>query len=661
MKRPTTPMNPRSSLVACARTRTFELLLVAYLLLTGGVAWAGPCQDGPIVSGFESDVFYHEPRTLVRGFEGSGINTVATTIAWSVVEAQPGQIDASPYYPALDALVARGYCLILLLDTAGRALHSDIARKYVADLATIPESSRPGWLVEQVTGLHAVDFYGGVSRSLEFENLEARKLAERFYRGVIPALVARYADHIVGFATCVTSECEIKYSQNGFRWESYSPLAQAAFRAYQQSLGLVPQDMPVMDFPNQLAGGRPREVGAYPVLQAFREDSLREHVCALSAVIGELGQRRIAYFGQPFAFPDGIYATGVIEKVVDCFDLAVIDYNFYNGYALELRPDIPAFITDYALALGYPRVMVGVYAERFRDPVSGVMDPRAYQVLSDALKQVSPSSHILGAEVGNLTGKEFAQLSGIGKLVANITQDPPPSARTQRVAVYASITNSYLWQGEWSNGRQIIQDNLLATYRTLKAQPGLDVRIVADRHLVDDMDALAGVDVLVLPHLTTMPEGARQAIRNYLDTGGRVLADMQVDAFLPTGAVQDDDGLRRQLGVAAQQAFAGVMGFRHGARLLSFPAQRQYVAGFLMAPLPGFKVAYPALRGNGEGVIVRGPASTVFGYLPLLVEGRFAGWTREAFITELHRLLGAKLPGQVGAPTESAESIEQNG
>ncbi|MBL8443803.1 MAG: hypothetical protein JNK52_07105 [Zoogloeaceae bacterium] len=622
-----------------------HLLLAAWLLAIFSSAWSGQCQHGPIVSGFESDVFYHDPRTLVEGFDGSGINTVATTIAWSVVEAQHGHVDPSPYFPALDALVERGYCLILLLDSAGRAMHSDIARKYVADLATIPESSRPGWLVEQVAELQAIDFYGGVSRSLEFENRVARDYAKVFYRGVIPALVERYGSHIVGFATCVTSECEIKYSQNGFRWESYSPLAQAAFRAYQQSLGLTPQNMPVMDFPNQLAGGLPREVEAYPVLQAFREDSLREHVCALSGVIGELGQRRIGYFGQPFAFPDGIYATGIIEKVVDCFDVAVIDYNFYNGYTVELRPEIPGFITDYALALGYAHVMVGMYAERFRDPASGTMDPRAYRVITDALGQVRPSSRILGAEVGNLTGREFSQLPDIARLVAGIRGETQPAVSgSPRVALYASIANSYLWQGEWSNERQLIQDNLLATYRALIALPGLEVVILADRHFAGEADPLAQVDVLVLPHLTTMPPGARAAIRTYIAGGGRVLADMQLDAFLPTGALQGDDSLQRQLGIAAQQAFAGAMGFRKGPQLLALPGQRQYVAGFLLAPLPGFKVAFPAFKGNGEGVILQGPASTVFGYLPLLVEGRFADWARDAFAIELRRLLTQTVP-----------------
>ncbi len=634
---------PRAGLRVAWRAVLRVALLVCVSLAGSGMAWASQCRDGPIISGFESDVFYHDPEALVGGFAGSGINTVATTIAWSVVEAHPGQIDASPYFPALDALTARGYCIILLLDTAGRAMHSEIARKYVADLATIPDSSRPAWLADTVADLHAVDFYGGVSRSLEFENPAAREHAIRFYRGVIPTLLERYREHIVGFASCVTSECEIKFSQNGFRWESYSPLARAAFRDYQMSLGLAPQDMPVMDFPNHLAGGQPREVAAYPVMQAFREESLRRHACALSEVIGEFGQRRIGYFGQPFAFPDGIYATGVIEKVVDCFDVAVIDYNFYNGYAVELRPDIPAFITDYALALGYPEVMVGLYAERFRDPATGEVDARAYRVISDALAQVSPSARLLGAEVGNLTGTEFARLPGLSGQLERMTRDPLRAADAMpRVALYASIANSYLWQGEWSNGRQLLQDNLLATYRALKAQRGVELVIIADRHLAAGDEALADIDVLVLPHLTTMPPAAREAILRHVERGGRVLADMQLDAFLPTGAIQADDRLRRALGIAAQQAFGQVMGFRNGAALVAFPAQRQYVGGFLLAPLPGFRVAYPALKGLGEGVVLQGAASTVFGYLPLLVEGRIAGWARDAFSAELQRLLAGR-------------------
>lgn len=618
-------------------------VLVIWSCLLGGAARAGQCQDGPIISGFESDVFYHDPGALVAGFDGSGINTVATTIAWSVAEAHPGRIDPSPYFPALDALVARGHCLILLLDTAGRMMRSDIAHKYVADLATIPESSRPEWLLEQVADLHAIDFYGGVSHSLEFENLAAREHAVRFYRGVIPALLARYGEHIVGFATCVTGECEVKYSQHGARWESYGPLAQAAFKAYQVALGLAPQAMPVMDFPNQLAGGRPRVVEAYPVMQAFREESLRRHVCALSAVIGAFGQRRIGYFGQTFAFPDGIYATGVIEKVVDCFDLAVIDYNFYNGYALELRTDIPAFITEYALALGYREVMIGLYAERFRDPATGAMDPRAYHAITGALARVAPDPRILGAEVGNLTGREFARLPDIHRRVADLGQlRSQVGAAKYRVAVYASITHSYLWQGEWSNGRQLIQDNLLATHELLKSLPELQVSILTDRHFTRDAEVLADIDLLVLPHLSTMPQQAREAISRYVTAGGRVLADMQLDVFLPSGAMREDGGLRAQLGVAAQMAFTRGMVFRMGAHLVALPALRQYVGGFLMAPSPGFRVALPALEGRGEGLILQGPRTTVFGYLPLLVEGRLTGWARDAFRAELWRLLAVR-------------------
>jgi hypothetical protein len=63
------------------------------------------------------------------------------------------------------------------------------------------------------------------------------------------------------------------------------------------------------------------------------------------------------------------------------------------------------------------------------------------------------------------------------------------------------------------------------------------------------------------------------------------------------------------------------------------------VNGFLLAPLKGYRIAYPSRSGKGEGLILRGKNTVVFGFLPLLVEGKQRPWARDQFKSEVLRLI----------------------
>lgn len=396
--------------------------------------------------------------------------------------------------------------------------------------------------------------------------------------------------------------------------------------------------MPVMSYPNQLKNGNPKHEPMYPFMQAFREDSLANFVCGLADVIKKNGARSVGYFGQPFSFVDGIYATGVIEKTSACFDIAAIDYNFYNGYGVEYKPDIPNFIINYATALGYKQVLVGLYMERFRNHATGQVAEQGYDLLKRALQNVVLTPNVIGVEVGNLTGREFDRLGYIRTRLSKPRAALSPKAGKPVVGLYASIQNSYLWQGEWSNDRQIIQDNLIANYVEL-VKAGYLVQILTDRDFLSPSPNLKNARVIVLPHLTTMPERARNALIEYIKGGGKVLADMRIDEYRTDGAPQQNTALRQQLGITQTGTFQDNTAFQQGSDVVTFTKQRQYLNGFLLAPSAGFSSKFRKVGGKGEGLILQGPHSTVFGFLPLLMERPAAGWAQAQYFAELNRLL----------------------
>lgn len=612
---------------------------------------AQTCASKPIISGFVPDAFYRPANNVVETFKGTNFNTIATTIAWSVAEQRQGAVNLDRYYPALDALASSGYCLIVILDTSGRkmdVLPPDMRGK---SIGPIPEFSIPPWVSGASMPRRQIDFYNGPTNALDFNDPKALQLAADFYRKVIPLLRGRYGPHITAIAPCVTDECEIKYAQRGFKWQSYGEIDQSAFRGYLRSKGLPPAKLPVLDYANSLGRGRPRVQPDYPAMQDFREDSIRNYACALSDIIKTFGFSRMGYFGQPFAFTDGIYATGVIEKTINCFDIVSIDYNFYNGYAVEDKIYTPAFITKYAIDLGYKKVITGLYMERFRDPATAAVGPHGFDVLRSAIAELRPSAAYAGLEIGNLSGHEWLKPTYLKDEVRRFTSPRHSPARPAKtIGLYASMANSYLWQGDWSNGRQVNQDDLVQTYAHLMAKPNYQVRIVSDHQLAANPQALNAYDLIILPHLTAPPPAGREALRKFILAGGKTLSDLGLDEYRPSGEPQKDS-LQALLGIRAARPVKGHILVHTGWTLHVLPRQNQYVNGFILAPRQGYAVQYPGL-GPGGGLVVKGQESVVFGFMPLLVQGKAAPWAIGIFDDSVKNL--------VERPTRSTRPSLQN-
>lgn len=622
---------------ALSREKAIVCILLAFLISLPAFGKES-CHQSNVISGFEADLFYRNPAEIINEIKNSSLNTIATTIAWSVVQKTDSIVDISPYTPQLDALTKAGYCLILLIDTSGRLLRNDIATRHVKNLNTLPKTSQPDWINSAIPNAFSRDFFDGLSQSMDFNNPAVVSATSNLYTLLIPELTKRYKKNIVAFSTCVTSECEIKYTQNGFKWESYSAASKNAYENYLKTNNLPAGPMPIMSYPNQLKNGNPKPEPMYPSMQAFREDSLAKFVCGLTEIVKKSKMKSIGYFGQPFSFVDGIYATGTIEKTSECFDIAAVDYNFYNGYGVEFKPDIPNFIARYASSLGFKKILVGLYMERFRNTTTGVVSEEGYRHLKESIRKISLQPDIAGFEVGNLTGSEFKRLEYLTPLLKQARRKQAFNDHKPTIGLYASMQNSYLWQGEWSNERQVLQDNLVKNFIDL-INEGFDVRIISDKDFTANKSNIELPTLIVLPHLTTMPSTARAALITHIKNGGKLLIDMRLDEYLTDGHPQQDSTLRNLIGLTQVRAFSKEMRFKDNDKEITLPAQRQYIGGFLLAPTPGFVVRNPLIGGRGEGLLLQGKNTSVFGFMPLLQEGSAANWAKNLYFSEIHRLL----------------------
>ena len=164
----------------------------------------------PIFSKFVPDGNTASVESVVQALSAAPINTVSTTIAWRVVEPVEGKLDLAPYFPFLDGLVAKGYRLIVVLDSSGRGMLN-------AQRAVTATPAFPGWLVDKAPEALAKDFFGGEASQLDYFEPDHFRFLQRFYEYTLDVLKARYRENIIAVAPGIMSELEIKYFQTSRR------------------------------------------------------------------------------------------------------------------------------------------------------------------------------------------------------------------------------------------------------------------------------------------------------------------------------------------------------------------------------------------------------------------------------------------------------------
>lgn len=576
---------------------------------------------------------------LINRLQTAGFNTVTTTIAWSVVEPQAGVFDFSPYIRVFDKLTSHGLNLLVILDSSMREILDQ-------DIRPTGAIAVPEWLLKRFPDATAEDFSHQRSDNLDYADRRHLPFLDRFYRTTLAFLRRRYGNRVIAIAPGIMQELELKYAQWGYRWESYTTAAQDGFATWLKAHGSPAAKLPVINYSNELGHYRPHIEPLFAPFMRYRENALKDYVCRLSRIIRSYDYPAAGYFGQSMTSHDGIYALGIIEDLTGCLDSITVDYNYFDGWHIELDPYIIPLLVNYAHNLGYPKIMAGLYLEKYYSNNGNFID-RYLQTTHKTLRLLTKQNLSKGVEIGNVKLDDLKKLQSLKLDALKKNQNSNTSAKSNesyRIGIVASKWTFYLWHGEHSFGRNLIEDDLLANYRVLTTQPDFSVDVLGEHALLTRN--LSQYDALILPLQTTLSPAALTAIRRYFGRGGRLVQDVQFDAFDTagrplTGWVNDLFGIG---GISWHDQTAT---FIIDHRRLTLPKQNHsYFTYTLLAPRPGHRLLMRLFNNPREGLMLRGDRTLTFGFLPLLINdpGKRHYW-QHLYVSALRHLLNGKEPG----------------
>lgn len=625
---------------------TQALLLILFIYCSSAPAKPSDFIVTKLVAG---DIFTYDSERLeqlITLLKSAGVNTVTLPIAWSIIEPKPEQYEFARYSDILDRLTRQGFKLILILDSSRRKLVSQ-------DNQLTGEIAAPDWIFQRYPDAVAIDFFGAPGfgnqddqqnfeypYDLDYQDLQHLDALERFYKNAIGFFQQRYGNNILAFVPGITHELEIKYGQHGYRWQSYSEKAQNGFSNLLQMQGKPTKAMPVIDYSNNLANGRPTLEPQFPELMQYREKILKQYTCRLTDLIRQHDATAAGYFGQSLTSHDAIYALGIIEEVVDCFDKITVDYNYYSGWQVELNPYVIPLLVNYADNLGYPRVMAGLYLERLYE--AGNLNKQYLQAVTHTLELLRSTDSpivgpIVGVEIGNVLFQDLGMLSRLPLPSAANSMNPRKYSRF-KVGLVASKWTFYLWHGERSNERNIIQDALFASFRLLHQADDFAVSVLGERALITQ--DLSRYDALIFPHQTTLSDAAMEAVHRYAKSGGYLVQDVRLNAFAATGEL-NSNWENQLFGIAGLSWHNESQRFIYNNRRIILPKQsKMYFTYAAMSAAPGYRVAMPLFRQTEVGLMVRGPRTLAFGFLPQLVEDKAKkDFWQQAYLQSIRDLL----------------------
>jgi hypothetical protein len=328
---------------------------------------------------------------VLRGLRMAGADVIHTTLAWSQVEREPGKFDFSPYSDIFERLANEGLLFIIAMDSSGRI------------------GGVPNWLESRTTSdIFARDFYDEVTSELDVHDRLHLPWLYNFYDEALNFLRITIGRSVLAILPAITMELEIKFSQIGFRWRSFSKNAQTSFAEFLRLHGQTyevltpPLMLPVADFNNTLVSYVPKVQKNFASMMQFREEALVAYLIPLCQKIREQGFETIGYFPEVFTYMDAVYASGVVESATSLFDIACFDYNFYNGVTQVRDPWVMALLINFARHLGYQKIKVGLYVERYRDIATNKLDSSIFMSLRDTLEHVQEGQDLVGLEIGGI-------------------------------------------------------------------------------------------------------------------------------------------------------------------------------------------------------------------------------------------------------------------
>lgn len=550
---------------------------------------------------------------IAESLKRMGVNHATVYVEWFDVEKHEGTLDFSMYHAQFDKLVRDGLSLNIVL-----------------------VAWTPRWMLAKHPDAYMQNFSGQATLQPDFMNPVVRQLSARFMREAVAHFSVRYPQKILGYGIGLQEEHEIKYGQTGYQWRDYGPAAQAAFA---QETGAK---MPVINYNNDIARGVAQPEPLLHAHKKFRESRLKEATCFYAQTIRDRGGMVVNYFGETFTSHDAIYATGVVEQLAECTDIAVIDYNFFDGYRLVPDVDVLPMLANYMASVGYKKILVGAYAERWEErKKTADLIPVIGKTLSKALQQ----PNVMGYEVGGLQRQVvYGEVGTIDlEKLGALSITPPPAATPSavprvRIGLLASTTNFYVWHGERSAGTNPHRDALLESFRVLSEDPGFEVHVIGEKNLQAGDPLLQKLDAILVPHQAALPGTVKAQLSDFWRRGGALIQDMRLGEFDENGKATFD-WMHETFGIASIDWRRGNIFRMQDGSLLRLKSSRRYTGYASLTPRPGYRLLATEILDSRRGILLRGERTLVFGAQPQLVNDASQNTWHTLFRQEIRNLV----------------------
>ena len=587
-----------------------------------------------------------DAAAVAKKLKHGGFNHVTLYVPWFEVEPREGTFDFAKFDGWIAPLAKEGIKFILIIDFGGRPFFDDAGRK--TERSVIPD-----WFIQRHGDALMRNFSSQPTRQINFLDADARKLTSRLVDNSVRHFSRMYGEAISGFAIGLQEEHEIKYGQEGYQWRDYG---RQFVEQYRNKFNTAP---PVINYNNEIAQANVRRESHLMDLLKLRDEHLMDAMCHYAAIVREYRHAVVAYFGEIFTSHDAIYGGGIVEKLSPCVDIAVVDFNFYDGYQLQPNVDILPLMANYLAHNGYKKIMIGAYAEQWANQGRKI---ELLPYINQSLERAASNPNVIGFEIGGfykttqnnqVQSLDFEQL---GRIEMN-SPATKAAAASMRIGLLASQVNFNFWHGERSNGRNVHQDALERAYGLLAAMPDVEVVVLGDRALLEDRALVQSLDAIFVPHQIVLQHATKQRLRDFWARGGVLIQDMRLGEFSPDGAATGD-WLHDVFGIAEIRWSQGPGRFVYmGERVGLDMRGKTYVNHALLKPRPGYSVHAKSLGSKRDewlswlkshllgregatqdaayGVVLSGERSLVFGFLPQLVEGPEATIWRRVFVDEV--------------------------
>ncbi|WP_422844671.1 beta-galactosidase [Acidovorax sp. M2(2025)] len=580
---------------------------------------------------------YQRNKNLPAELKAQGFTHATVYLNWSDIESRRGEYEFAHYHALMDALVNAGLSLLPVIDMGGRPYKDDNGQ-VVPGKSTVPQ-----WLSAAHPDTALRNFSGDPSWQPDFADPNVRKYANPFIAQTVAHFAQRYPAKVLGFAIGLQEEHEIKYGQMGYQWRDYKEATQNAFAR------LYNAKQPVINYNNNIAGGVPKPEPLLHAHKEFREERLREATCAYADVIRTQGAQAMGYFAETFTSHDAIYATGIVEKLASCIDIAIIDFNFYDGYNLVPDADVLPTLANYLGSLGYKKVMVGAYGERWEaSQKASLLMPILQRTITQSLAQ----AHVMGYEVGGfehraggpLASPEMAKLHASAAKAKQDNNTAPAATRRTRIGILGSASNFYVWHGERSAGRNTHRDALFAAYKILSNEPGLEVHVLGEKNLLQGDALVEQLDAILVPHQAALPASIKTRLTAFWKKGGVLIQDMRLGEFDENGK-PTSDWMHEVFGIAhIEWKKTGGIFLLDGKIYRLKPSKQLYTGYASLVPRPGYQVQATELLQKDQGILLTGPRTLAFGFMPQLVEDATQDAWKKLFVREITKAAAQRLP-----------------